>query len=327
MEVEYLLPKVVFYDSTDKTKEAKDATADDVPLPPQVTTGDVLRIASDWPFRGIRLNVSTAGSYSDITLEWRYRPVDAAERPFNNFNDPSSGFTSAGTFDITWELPTDWVRKTELGANGYFMFVRGSPGASPSITTAPLGAWLRIISPIPVLYLSPSSLEEEEDWATTESEFVTGRVEYRSLRSRNRRTFRLRFEEALLSVEEFWWVKDFLDFRRGGARDCFLPSFPAFSELLSDYTTGTTLDLTNADWLEPGDRIFLKRDDDRYETAKVTEIIGTTQVSISEELHWDYSKGTEIARAYKARMITRPRFSVTSPFRRTVELFFREVLD
>lgn len=326
MEFEYLLPKAAIYDTTDRTQEARDDTANDLELPPQVTTGDQLRVWTDWPARGIRLAIGTAGDYTDITLTWKYRNEAGNDVSFSGLDDPSNGFTVTGTYDIQWDIPTDWLKRTEAGVNGYRLTISSVPGASPSITTAPLGSWLRVISPIPILYLSPSRLEEFGDWALLESDFPTGRMEYRSLRKRDRRTFRLTFEEALLSLPEFHWIKELLDFRRGGGRDLLLPAFPAFSELTADYAAGTSLYLDRADWLEPGSRLFLDNGTD-YETAQVSSVNGRAEVGLESELLYDYSAGTEVTRAFRARLMARPRFSTISPFRRSVELNFREVLD
>jgi len=73
------IDKAWFYNAataayTDETADINEPTVDDVLLPPQQTTtsGDAIYFGSDYKFQKVRINVSTAGVYSDITIAWEY---------------------------------------------------------------------------------------------------------------------------------------------------------------------------------------------------------------------------------------------------------------
>ena len=126
---------------TDETADINNPTVDDVYLPPQqaTTEGDCIYVGSDYKFNKARFNVSTAGSYSDITIAWEYWNGSSwASLP--NLADGTNGFKNSGTNDVTFSIPTDWAKTTIQGKTAYWIRARAVFGASPSITTAPLGA-------------------------------------------------------------------------------------------------------------------------------------------------------------------------------------------
>jgi hypothetical protein len=125
---------------TDETTDINNDTANDVLLPPQqaTTEGDCIYVGSDYKFKKARFNISTAGVYSDITIAWEYwNGTSWASLP--SLTDGTNGFKNSGTNDVTFSIPTDWAKTTVQGKTAYWIRARAVFGASPSITTAPLG--------------------------------------------------------------------------------------------------------------------------------------------------------------------------------------------
>ena len=122
---------------TDETTDMASATANDVALPPiQATTvGDCIYVGMATKFGLWRLNVGTAGVWTGGTAVWEY---------WNGVwvtltvNDGTSGFTIAGTNNITWTPPADWATTAVDGVTKYWIRRRFSI-VPTSITTAPLG--------------------------------------------------------------------------------------------------------------------------------------------------------------------------------------------
>ncbi|RLB64979.1 MAG: hypothetical protein DRH04_10955, partial [Deltaproteobacteria bacterium] len=129
---------------TDESTDINEATVDDVLLPPQQTTteGDAIYFGSDYKFSKVRINVSTAGSYSDVTIVWEY--WDGSTWATLTVTDGTNGFTTSGTNEVSFTPPSDWAKTSVNGQSAYWIRARATFGASPSITTAPLGAqmWL-----------------------------------------------------------------------------------------------------------------------------------------------------------------------------------------
>jgi len=124
----------------DETEDAKSTIANDVGLPPyQATTvGDAIYIGDDYfePDR-IRVEVSTAGVYSDISLEWQY--WNGSWTPLPGVVDGTSFFTLTGKRWVRWTRVTDWEQSEVNGVKAYWLrcVVTGF-GAAPTITTNPL---------------------------------------------------------------------------------------------------------------------------------------------------------------------------------------------
>ncbi|MDD2904515.1 MAG: proton-conducting transporter membrane subunit [Syntrophales bacterium] len=126
---------------TDDTTVINDANANDVNLVPlQATTaGDTYYFGFSGKSTEIRLNIGTAGVYSDITLAWGYSQGSGSWNTLA-VTDSTSGFTVSGTNSITYSAPGDWATDTVNGtANLYWVRVVCSFGGSPAITTSPLG--------------------------------------------------------------------------------------------------------------------------------------------------------------------------------------------
>ncbi|NCN28301.1 hypothetical protein GW915_12095 [bacterium] len=121
---------------TDETADIASATANDVALPPiQATTaGDCIYVGMDTKFGLFRLNVGTAGVYS-ATLVWEY--WDGTAWATLTVTDGTSGFTVAGTNDVTFTPPANWATTAVDTITKYWIRCRAS--AVTSITTAPLG--------------------------------------------------------------------------------------------------------------------------------------------------------------------------------------------
>jgi len=123
---------------TDETADINESTADDVALPPIQATaeGDALYIGRSKIFNEIFISVTTPGAYNDITIAWEYYN-GSAWVPLPNVSDGTYGFTSLfGT--VSWDMPSDWKKRSVNGKNYYWVRARAVFGATPSITTAPL---------------------------------------------------------------------------------------------------------------------------------------------------------------------------------------------
>ena len=125
---------------TDETTDVNNDVVDDVLLPPQqaVTEGDAIYFGSDYKFNTVRINVSTAGVYSDISIAWEY--WNGSAWATLTVTDGTNGFKNSGVNNVTFTPPTDWAKTTVQGKSAYYIRARAVFGASPSITTAPLGA-------------------------------------------------------------------------------------------------------------------------------------------------------------------------------------------
>ncbi|RLI53163.1 MAG: hypothetical protein DRP09_16380 [Candidatus Thorarchaeota archaeon] len=123
---------------TDETTDAAESTADDVYLPPQQSTteGDAIYFGSNYKFSEVRINVTTPGNYSDITIVWEY--WNGSAWTSLSVTDNTNGFTVSGTNEVTFTPPGDWAKTTVNGVLAYYIRARATFGASPSITTAPL---------------------------------------------------------------------------------------------------------------------------------------------------------------------------------------------
>ena len=133
---------------TDETTDAQTFTIDDVLLPPQqvTTTGDTLYIGSDNQFRQVKITVSTAGSYTDVTFSLEY--WNGSSWTSLTGSDYTNGFTQTGA--IIFKIPSDWATTDVDGTTAYWIRIVANLGTSPSLTTAPLGSFIGIA---------------DEDWA------------------------------------------------------------------------------------------------------------------------------------------------------------------
>jgi len=162
----------------DETADINNPTADDVYLPPQqaMTPGDAIYIGSDYKFKKVRFNVSTAGNYSNITISWEYWN-GSTWAPLPDLLDGTNGFKNSGTNEVSFSIPSDWAKTTIQGKTAFWIRARASFGASPSITTEPLGAqswyWYNFYGST-VLGVSPYIYSDEPFTSTVRITFPDG---------------------------------------------------------------------------------------------------------------------------------------------------------
>ena len=151
---------------TDETSDINNSTVDDVALPPMQTTtvGDAIYIGhSKYKFDTIKINVSTAGVYSGITLEWQYYN-GSSWTALSGVNDGTNGFQNSGTNNISFTVPGDWAKTDVNGDNAYWVRCVVTGFSSPSITTSPLAAqawnWYNITGNT-CLYISGTIASDE----------------------------------------------------------------------------------------------------------------------------------------------------------------------
>lgn len=117
----------------DKTTEANNATANDVPLLPANDATSGVWFASADQFGEIEIAIGTAGAGA-YTLNWEYSD-GASSFAALTVTDSSGDFKSTGTHTLTFTPPTDWVKATYDSVEGYWIRARGDAGG---ITTNPL---------------------------------------------------------------------------------------------------------------------------------------------------------------------------------------------
>jgi len=127
----------------DETTEATNATTNDMTLLPATpAVDDAYYFGGDEMFWGIELKYSTAGD-GTWTITWEYWN-GSSWTALSGVTDDTNGFTAtAGTYDITFTIPTDW-EKTDVGGITDKYWVRARVSSFTSITTQPLGdqAWI-----------------------------------------------------------------------------------------------------------------------------------------------------------------------------------------
>lgn len=140
----------------DKTTEANQATANDMPLLPAADVTSGSWFASAQQFAGIELKIGTAGA-GTYTLAWEYYTT-AATWSSLTVTDPSTHFkNTAGTYHLTFTPPTDWGKGTFDSIEGYWIRARYVSG---TVTTNPLGT-RAYINAKPYLSIGASSLASD----------------------------------------------------------------------------------------------------------------------------------------------------------------------
>lgn len=135
---------------TDETTGATDSTTGDMTLLSLVpVVGDAYYFGMPFQCNTLVLNVSQAGVGS-WTITWEY--WNGAWVALSGVTDGTTGFTVSGTNDVTFTLPTDWVRSTlsptlPTSKDITSCWIRARVTAYASLTTQPLGAqaWYRPI--------------------------------------------------------------------------------------------------------------------------------------------------------------------------------------
>lgn len=119
-----------------QTTAANESTTNDMallPVSPEVN--DAYYFGYDYRTRKITLNVGTAG-IGTYTITWEYYN-GSVWTGLSGITDNTAGFTVSGTNDITYTLPSDWVKSTVNGTEKYFIRARLSSFAN--LTVRPLG--------------------------------------------------------------------------------------------------------------------------------------------------------------------------------------------
>lgn len=122
----------------DESADINSATANDVALvPKQATTqGDCMYFGDDEKFRGVKLNVGTAGVYSNMTVNWEF--WNGAWTAISGITDGTNGFTTSGTNDIYFAEPSGWDTYAVNGSTKFWIRARISWTSGQTLTTAPL---------------------------------------------------------------------------------------------------------------------------------------------------------------------------------------------
>jgi hypothetical protein len=107
--------------ATDYSKNAQDGdTATDVTLSSQGTAaqGDFLYVGAHLPFRGVAVDVDAANATASV-ITVNYRKSDGTWADTSDTDGTASGGASlAVDGNITWTVPTDWVKTTLAAADG-----------------------------------------------------------------------------------------------------------------------------------------------------------------------------------------------------------------
>lgn len=121
---------------TDETSEANESTADDMTLLPAApATGDAYYFGGYGEASAITINVSTAGA-GTWSLTWEYHN-GTSWAALSNVTDGTSGFQTAGSNDVSFDVPSDWETTSVDGIDAYW--VRARVSSFTGITTQPLG--------------------------------------------------------------------------------------------------------------------------------------------------------------------------------------------
>lgn len=134
---------------TNETDDMQDGIVNGVKLVPiQISQkNDALYIGADHIFRSVYVDVSTAGVYSNVTLQWQY--YNGSWTEVTGLSDATNGFKNAGANFVDFVFPTDWVKNTVNGFNHYWLRCIVTDAAGATLTTAPLSGRLDVCLWIP----------------------------------------------------------------------------------------------------------------------------------------------------------------------------------
>ena len=98
---------------TDDSTDVNDAGANDVAILPAVpVVNDAFLFGFDNTVSGMRLNIGTAAVYDeDVVITWYYS-TGAGTWSVLTVTDATTGFTVAGTQNVTWTAPAGWATAT-----------------------------------------------------------------------------------------------------------------------------------------------------------------------------------------------------------------------
>jgi len=317
---------------TDYTAQAKDATINDIALPPYQTTvaDDCLYFGFEREFDWLRFKLSTAGP--TVPHSWEYSKTDGTWPSLSGLSDGTSGFTVTGTKEVTFTKPTDWGRRTISDLVQPYYFIRYRITTTPTATGGS-GDQAWIIDPILIWAYTPSTMEEEPRYRTLVTAFESGLEQRRAKRHRPITRFTLAYELARLTLAEKNSIWADFDRLWGSYESFLLPSFQEEMKVKSAYTSGTTLQLDSTDLLttaisKRGYRIYLENAQAEHETTPVKKIVDHDTIEIPSELKYDYGAGDKVCLCYLVRFADDGApFSIESPFQRSARFNFVEVLE
>lgn len=129
---------------TVQTSDANDDGLDDITLLPESpAVGDAYYFGMDSPFSGFDIQISTAGS-GTWDIVWEY--FDGSTwQTLPNISDGTSDFQSANENTVSWDVPSDWVRRRVDEDRKYFVRARLNSYNTPvGDYEQPLGAQVRV---------------------------------------------------------------------------------------------------------------------------------------------------------------------------------------
>ncbi len=128
---------------TDEIVLSREPTANDMTLLPATpAVNDAYYFGGHVRFNKLIVNIGTQGA-GTWTITWEY--WNGAWVALAGVTDGTAGFTAAaGNHDVTFTMPTDWVRTTVKKYNCFW--IRARVSAYTSVTTQPKGtqAWIEI---------------------------------------------------------------------------------------------------------------------------------------------------------------------------------------
>jgi hypothetical protein len=127
---------------TEKTTEALNDTAGDVPLLPTLPVAgeDAFYYGCSHACRIITIDLDQAG-VGTWTLAWEY--WNGTEyKPLSNVDDRTASYTVVGRRTVSWDQPTDWASRTTTGSSVSAFWLRAKVDTFSNITTQPLAARL-----------------------------------------------------------------------------------------------------------------------------------------------------------------------------------------
>ncbi len=118
----------------DETVDANSAGANDWTIFPAGALADYAPIGYSQKFKKLVVNVGTAG-VGTYTVTWQY--WNGAWTNLSGVSDGTTNFKTAGTNNVTFTLPSDWVT-TSLNGSQQLYYIRALKDTG-TVTTAPLG--------------------------------------------------------------------------------------------------------------------------------------------------------------------------------------------
>ena len=128
----------------DETTDLNSAAANDVALfPAGAGDNDAFYFGEVDKFAGLTVNVGTAG-IGTYAVTWEY--FNGSWVALSGVADGTGSFQTAGSRDVTFQVPSDWTTTT-VNAQGPFFYVRARRNAG-TVTTDPLGTQAKVFTTV-----------------------------------------------------------------------------------------------------------------------------------------------------------------------------------